>query len=126
MRTYQLILAAIVAILLSACGQTSGLKSPQSRPLQIDDVGVEIAESYPVQVFAIIKATLPDGCSSKGVITQSREGNTITIAAQMNHSGDDVCTMIVSFVDERIALEGDFPPGEYLLKVNDVETKFTI
>jgi hypothetical protein len=94
--------------------------------MQIDDVSVEIAESYPVQVFAIIKATLPDGCSSKGAITQMRQGNTIIINAEMNHSGADVCTMIVSFVDERIALEGDFPPGEYVLKVNNVETRFSI
>jgi hypothetical protein len=126
MRTYYIVYLSLFVFLFSACGASSVQPTPQSRPLQIDDVSVEIAESYPVQVFAVIKATLPDGCSSKGAITQSRDGNTITINAEMNHSGAEVCTMIVSFVDERIALEGEFPPGDYVLKVNNLDTRFSI
>ncbi len=117
------ILLALV-LLLSACGATAG--GAQDSLLQVDNVEVQVAESSPPQVSARVQGTLGNGCFSLGEIRQQRNGNTIEVTITTKHSGSEVCTMIAQMVDEKISLEGDFPPGEYIVRVNGIERTFRI
>ena len=122
-------LPILMLALLAACGAAiPSQPAPAGRdfPAQIDSVSVEVAESFPVQVFAHIQGTLGDGCTSLGAITQQREGNTIEVSVNAHHSGAEVCTMMAKFIDERVQLDGTFPAGEYTVRVNGVETTFTV
>jgi hypothetical protein len=85
-----------------------------------------ILESFPVQVNARVQGTLGDGCTSMGEITQQRNGNEIIVTITANHSGAETCTMIAQLLDETIPLEGEFPTGEYVLRVNGIEERFQV
>jgi hypothetical protein len=121
-------LIILVALVLAACGTTGGTGGTggQTGTMQVDSVEVRIAESYPVQVFANIKGTLGDGCTSLGETRQSRNGSTIEVTITTNHSGADACTQIAQLVDQDIQLEGEFPAGTYTVRVNGVEKQFTV
>lgn len=129
-----------LSVLLAACApatQVSPLPGPESPiqppardvtigPIQIDQVEVRIAESFPVQVFAHVTGFIGDGCSSALPVEQKREGNTITLTINRQRPTDAICTQIAKIFDENIRLAGDFPPGEYTLKVNTVTQTFTV
>jgi hypothetical protein len=36
-----------------------------------------------------------------------------------------VCTQLARLYDERLPLEGSFPPGDYVLRVNDFVRSFS-
>lgn len=124
-RMFTLGLLALI-LFLSAC--TSATPAPQGRtePVAVDSVTIEVAESFPVQPAARIQGVLGNGCMSLGEITQTRNGNEIEITVMANHSGAEVCTMIAQMLDERVPLEGEFPAGEYVVRVNGVEARFTV
>lgn len=145
----RLVQILVFALVLAACGSTGAQPSgntasaatvpsatalpegtkqpmPYETPAQIDSVEVQIAESHPVQVFAQVKGTLGDGCTSLGTISQKRNTNTIEVTVLANHTGAEVCTMIAQIIDKNIALEGDFPAGQYVVRVNGVEKQFSV
>ncbi|MBI5564624.1 MAG: hypothetical protein HY870_07005 [Chloroflexi bacterium] len=139
MKTKLLILT--LSMLLAACAPatfTSPLPAapaspiqPPARditiePIQIEQVEVRIAESFPVQVFAQVRGIVGDGCSSALPAEQKREGNTLTLMINRQRPTDAICTQIAKIYDENIRLEGDFPAGEYTLKVNSVTQTFTV
>ncbi len=95
-------------------------------PIQIDKVEVQIGESVPVQVSAHITGVIGDGCSSAMPVEQQRDGNTITLTINRQRPADAICTQIAKVYDETIQLKGDFPTGDYVLKVNTVTQTFTI
>jgi inhibitor of cysteine peptidase len=114
----------VLVLLLSACGAATG--GTQDGLLQVDNVEVQVAESFPPQVSVRVQGTLGNGCYSLGEIRQQRNGNTIEVTITTKHSGSEVCTMIAQIVDEKITLEGDFQSGEYIVRVNGVERTFRI
>jgi hypothetical protein len=135
------LLIVTLSMLLGACAPatfTSPLPaapaspiSPPARdvtiePIQIEQVEVRIAESFPVQVFAHVRGIVGDGCSSVLPAEQKREGNTITLTINRQRPTDAICTQIAKLYDENIRLEGDLPAGEYTLKVNSVTQTFTV
>jgi hypothetical protein len=95
-------------------------------PIQIYQVEVRIAESFPVQVFAHVTGVIGDGCSSVLPVEQKREGSTITLTINRQRRTEGMCTEIAKLYDENIRLEGDFPAGAYTLKVNAVTQTFTV
>ncbi len=120
-------------VLIAACAPTtsvSPLSAPERpmniAPIQIDQVEIRLAESFPVQVFAHVRGIIGDGCSSVLPVTQQRDGNTITLSINRQRPADAICTQIAKLYEENIRLEGDFPAGEYVLKVNDVTQPFTV
>lgn len=93
-------------------------------PIQIDQVNVRIAESFPVQVFAHVTGVIGDGCSQVLPAEQKRDGNTITITINRQRPADAMCTQIAKIYEETVRLTGDFPPGDYIVKVNAVTRTF--
>ena len=91
----------------------------------IDEVVVHIAESYPVQVTAQVVGYLPEGCTSLGEIAQTRAGNAIGIVIATRRSGG-YCVQVIELVEKWVALKGSFPPGDYVLQVNDRVRKFHV
>ncbi|MBP7689182.1 MAG: hypothetical protein KA765_14795 [Thermoflexales bacterium] len=134
------LLLLTLSILLTACApatSVSPLPAPVSpvqpptrdtiiEPIQIDQVEIRIAESFPVQVFAHVTGVIGDGCSSVLPAEQKREGNTVTVTINRQRPAEAMCTQIAKLYDENIRLSGDFPPGEYTLKVNAVTQTFTV
>ena len=57
---------------------------------------------------------------------QEHSGSTVIITILRERPRDAICTQEARLYDARILLEGVFPPGSYLVRVNDVERAFTI
>ena len=135
-----ILLLVILSILLAACAPATSV-SPQPAPalpvqppardmivdpIQIDQVEVRIAESFPVQVFVHVTGVIGDGCSSVLPAEQKREGNTVTLTINRQRPAEAMCTMIAKIYDENIRLAGDYPAGEYTLNVNGVTQTFVV
>ena len=50
----------------------------------------------------------------------------MTLTILSTRPEDAICTQIAKLYDATSALPGDFPPGEYVLRVNSVEKTFAI
>ena len=96
------------------------------KPIQIDQVEVSVAESFPVQVYAHIKGLVGDGCTEALPAQQTRQGHTITITIDSQRPKGAICIQIAKIYDETIRLQGEFPSGDYTLKVNDVTQTFHV
>jgi inhibitor of cysteine peptidase len=94
---------------------------------QIDTIDLLIMESFPVQINAHVVGWLGDGCTSMGEVTQTREGNTITVNIPTTRPAEAVCTMQLVGFEETIPLDvAGLPAGTYTVDVNGVTETFTL
>ena len=127
MRSRPLALSIEVALALLVLGCASDTTSPDlvAEPIQIERVDVMILESAPPQVTARVQGVLGDGCAVLHSVAQQRSGNTITVTILRERPKDAICIQIAKLYDEVIRLEGQFPPGDYVLRVNALEKGFS-
>jgi hypothetical protein len=121
----------VVALLGSACSSSGGsgsisLPAGGQGTLQVDRVDVHVTASAPRHVSVRVRGFLMDGCTSLEEIRQRRDGNTVTVTISTSHTGARACTQVAQLVDETIVLDGDFPPGAYVVRVNGVESRFRV
>ena len=96
-----------------------------TEPIQIESVDVMILESAPPQVAARVRGVLGDGCATLHSVGQQRSGDTVTVTILRERPRKAICTQIAKLYDEVIRLEGQFPAGNYLLRVNAFEKAFS-
>jgi len=93
----------------------------------IHDVQINIAESYPPQIFVYIKGGLSDGCTTFHKLDIRRSASTIDIEVTTKRPKDAVCSEIYGFFERNVNLGSDFISGEnYTVKVNEVTTSFVM
>jgi hypothetical protein len=93
--------------------------------IQIDSVDVRVLESSPPQAVAHVQGILGDGCSELRSESQTRLGNLVLVTILRERPREAVCTQIAKLYVADIPLKGEYPPGRYLLRVNEVEKTFT-
>jgi len=87
----------------------------------IDNIELQIAESFPLQYFLTVVSGLPDGCHSFGGYTLTRDGLRVLIKVfNLKPSNTDLmCIQIYGTVETTIPLGSDFDPSEtYTIDVN--------
>ena len=88
----------------------------------IEEVRVNIAESFPVQIFVYIRGGLADACTTLHEVKTERSDSTINIEVTTQRPKDTVCAQVYSTFEENVALGSDFTPGEtYTVNVNDAK-----
>jgi hypothetical protein len=92
--------------------------------VQIERVDVRILESAPPQAVAHVEGVLGDGCTEFHSLEQQRSGNVVVVTILNRRPREAICTMIAKLYKEDIPLQGGFPPGQYLVRVNGVERAF--
>ena len=119
-------LAAVAAMPLLAC--ESPTAAEEADRLTIESVEVRVQESSPVQVTAAVKGHLRDSCELLGDTSQSRSGSTITvtITTTRDNERERPCLDVVTPIEQQVALEGAFPAGTYVVRVNGVERTFRV
>lgn len=123
--TFRYALGIVLASGLVAC---TSVENPTLVPgtLPIEGVDVVVLESFPYQLRAQVRGYLPDGCTRLDQVTQSRDGNVITVSITTLRERDAQCIQRIEPVSQTIALEGGYLPGEYVLRVNGVERRFRL
>jgi hypothetical protein len=94
------------------------------QPILIDGVELIVLESFPVQLTVDVRGSVQDGCQFPVMVEQSRDENTVTVEIFREMPPDVFCPMMIQDYNERIVLEGNFPLGEYVIRVNDFEITF--
>jgi hypothetical protein len=121
---FGVVVLCLSGLLLGSCARVEEL---ELRLAPIHEVKVNIAESYPPQVFVYVKGGLSDGCTTFHQLTTERSGNTIYIEVTTQRPKGAICTQVYSFFEQNVNLGSDFTSGEtYTLRVNDVTTNFVM
>ena len=68
----------------------------------INSVDVLIMESFPVQVTAVIKGTLPNSCATIGQVTQARNGNEFVVAVGTVKETEAMCAERVEPFEQNV------------------------
>ena len=75
--------------------------------------------------MAHVQGILGDGCSELRSQSQARLGHLVLVTILRQRPRDAVCTQIAKVYVADIPLQGEYPPGQYVLRVNEVEKAFT-
>ena len=94
--------------------------------MPITAVEVLIREIHPIQVAVLVSGTLSDGCTVFHEATQVRTGTTIEVTITTIRGNETLCPDMIQDFTQTITLEGDFPPGDYTVRVNGIEQRFKI
>ena len=93
----------------------------------IHEVRVNIAESYPPQVFVYIRGGLADSCTTFHETSTERISNTINITVTTQRPKGAQCAQVYGYFEENVPLGSDFVSGEtYTINVNDEIISFVM
>lgn len=129
-RILYLFTMALIAIPITLFGCQPTPPEPTGSEMEIrlapiHEIRVNIAESFPQQIFVYIKGGLADGCTTFHETTTERSGNTIDIRVTTKRPKDAICTQVYGFFEENEPLGTEFTMGEtYIINVNDQTTSF--
>jgi len=113
---------ALLPLLLAGCTSPSS-PSVDVEPITIESVEVQVSGDPP-RVAAHVRGVVGDGCSTLHSVTQVRAGNVVTITILRERPKDAICIQLAKLYDEVIPLDGQYPRGQYILRVNAFETAF--
>lgn len=92
----------------------------------IDRVDVMIMESFPVQVRALVRGNLVDGCTTIVNSSSRKEGNTFFIDLETVRQGD-MCTQALVPFEKSVSLDVlGLKAGTYTVSVAGFATSFTL
>lgn len=94
---------------------------------QVESVEIQVGQSDPNQVDAIVRGNLPDACTKMQSHQVSFKDGTFQIKLTVASSADKGCVHINSPYEQRIALDtANLSPGTYTVIANGVSAVFTI
>jgi hypothetical protein len=89
---------------------------PAGRPLPGDGVAVEV----------LIQGALPDACAELTDVTQRRDSQMIDVDLSMRQPRETVCAAVVRPFRFYLVLDGSYPAGSYLLRLNGSTIPFQV
>jgi putative hemolysin len=113
--------------LLAACGVPN--QADQPGPAQIDEVTVQMLESFPVQVEVLIRGSLPNSCTQIDKLDQrfDPEENIFWIEITTVRTTDDACAQALVPFEDTVPLDVyGLPAGTYTVDVNGKRETFTL
>ena len=141
LRTVQLTTVGLLllSLALTACGALVGADQPPTdlpptgEPAEeglapVEEIQLQIMESFPIQVAVLVEGYLPDGCTEIDEISQTfdEETNTFFVEITTVRPEDALCTEAIVPFEERISLDvRGLPVGTYTVDVNGVTDTFT-
>ena len=126
----QFLATVALSAMLSGCGDDA--PSPTAPRVvggsaRVTALHLSILDSFPVQVHANVSLQLADACTRLGRVTQSRNGNRISVRISTERPANAQCALIIVEIDEVVPLEVvGLPAGEYTVDVNGVTETFTL
>ena len=131
MKTYTLFAALLATLALltvvTGCSPiVSAASSDDKAPVNmVDEIELLVMESFPVQVEAIVRGNLPNGCVVLDGLSAVRtdEGFLVEVEA---HKQGDFCTQSLVPFKERVTLDVlGLPAGTYVVRAGEAVSEFT-
>ena len=130
LKRYSLLVATMGLLVAgaAACATGSGGEEPPiPGTAQVDSIDLLMLESFPVQITALVRGNLPDGCTTIDQIAQERQGNTFKVTITTRRPAGKMCTEALAPFEETIALAvNGLPAGTYTVEVNGTTRSFTL
>ena len=117
----------LLAGLLTACGIATRADEPGRA--QIDEVNIQILESFPVQVEVLNRGSLPDSCTEMAQLNRpfDDDENVFWVEVTTVRAKEDSCAQVVVPFEELVSLDVyGLPAGTYTVDVNGVRGTFTL
>lgn len=94
----------------------------------VEEIALDVMESYPIQVRVSVRGYLPDGCTEIEQISAVRDGTTFHIEIVTRRpAGDVMCTQQIVPFDESLDLAVEFlGQGEYTVQYEELSESFRI
>jgi inhibitor of cysteine peptidase len=90
------------------------------RLAQVEELELVLLKSFPLQVRATVRGTLPDACTEIDAARQEREGTELRVTLTTRRPADALCAQVIGHFQETIPLEvHGLPAGTYEVVVND-------
>jgi len=131
--------ATILVVLITACGpatptttptpiMTEESPGPVAGMAVVQNVDIQILESQPIQVNALIRGQLPDaGCTTLADVSQARDGNTFNITLTTTTDPLALCAQALTPFEQVISLDtNDLEPAPYEVNANGVCKAFLL
>lgn len=122
-------LSLMLFVLVALLAISGGVLSAQELTLPPDDLRVIVNEGSAAPVLVEIDVVLPDGCARIGEVSQTIDGNVVTVNIEETSVGDPftACTQAIVPVTvvEAIDLTG-LDAGEYTVEVASLSATFTL
>jgi len=97
------------------------------QPALVDEISIEIMESFPVQVSVTAKGNLRNGCEEIYDVLASRDENKFTVTMNAAAPKDATCTQVLRPFEESFALDvNGLPAGIYNVDVNGAKGTFEL
>ena len=104
-----------------------GTEAPVELQTEVESIDVLILESFPVQVNAVIRGTLPDACAYVEDAIQEREGNTFRLTLQLAWHPDRRCMPAATPFEHTVALAvAGLPAGTYTVESHGATATFEL
>jgi len=121
------LIVVLGGIFATGCRPDNEEPGMEVRLAPIHEVRVNIAESFPPQVFVYVQGGLGDSCTTFHQLTTQRSGNTINITVTTQRPKDAICAQVYGFFEKNVPLGSDFTSGgSYVVNVNDYTTSFVM
>jgi hypothetical protein len=130
-----LFVSIAIVVVIASVGAGNGEDDDRDQPasgderqvqeVAIDRFDVNLAESFPVQVFIAVEGHLPDPCWESQEPVVEREGDRFVVTIMAERDPDEMCAQVIEDYSESIGL-GDVEPGSYAVEVNGLEQTFDI
>ena len=148
MKTVYSILFVLLAIFLGACSKYIPAPDGNDQPVTsidtpaptdaansndseygeaayVESIDTVFLESFPLQVHAVVKGNLPDGCTTIQRHEIKREGDTFTITIFTQRQKGAFCTEALVPFEYIVALDVyGLPAGKYVIKAYDAVAEF--
>lgn len=133
MRVYRrpMMIAVAVLLCLSGLAAACGTGTPAGEPgsVQIDEVSLQILESFPVQVQVLIVGSLHDACTEIDRVERRFEArdSAFHLEIQTVRATDEACAQVLAPFEEVVPLDVyGLPAGTYSVHVDGVRETFTL
>jgi hypothetical protein len=93
----------------------------------VESLQVNILESFPIQVQAVVSGNLSDGCTSLATINVQQQDNTFMLDLVTNYDTQMVCTQALVPFSEAVALSvAGLPSGTYTVTADGLSEDFRL
>jgi uncharacterized protein YgiM (DUF1202 family) len=132
-----LIVTTLVLLLLASCVPLAATPSPivteepgipVTSVALVQSVEIQVLQSQPFQVNAIVRGQLPDaGCTTISSVNQVLSGNTIMVTLSTATDPVALCAQVLTPFEQIVALDvSSLSPGQYKVSVNGIEKSFEV
>ncbi|WP_292485394.1 hypothetical protein [Methanohalobium sp.] len=140
-RVFQTIMIILSISVLSFSGCVDTTNNPDNRSennnsdtteyiyktANIENIKINILESFPVQVIVVAEGYFPDGCTQIHEIEKDKQGNNFNITITTKRPKDKLCTQQIVPFKENISLDVEgLKTGVYNVSVNGVNGTFEL